>query len=203
MTATRAGRTPPAPAPAPAPAPDGRRPAARQAAGRPTPHSHAPQAAPTRARATASAAGRMTGAAAAARPQTQPRPVPQPATRPPLRIVAPPDPEVRGRRRRRLVVGALVGLAGAGLFAIVGVRVLLAQGQAPIDTLESQVTAAQAENQRLRLDVARLESPARIVAEAQARLGMVPPAVVVYLPPLSQSPPAQSPPAQSPVQPAG
>ena len=72
----------------------------------------------------------------------------------------------------------MAGLACAGLFAIVGVRVLLAQGQGPVDKLESQVTAAQAENQRLRLDVARLESPSRIVAEAQARLGMVPPAVV-------------------------
>ena len=81
-------------------------------------------------------------------------------------------------------VGALAGLACAGLFAIVGVRVLLAQGQGPVDQLESKVTAAQAENQRLRLDVAGLESPSRIVAEAQSRLGMVAPAVVVYLPPL-------------------
>jgi len=81
------------------------------------------------------------------------------------------------------------------------VRVLLAQGQAPVDELEAQVTAAQAENQRLRLDVAHLESPTRIVAEAQARLGMVPPAAVVYLPPLTQSPPTQSLPVQSlPVQ---
>ena len=50
------------------------------------------------------------------------------------------------------------------------------------------MTAAQAENQRLRLDVARLESPSRIVAEAQARLGMVPPAVVIYLPAQTTTP---------------
>jgi len=64
--------------------------------------------------------------------------------------------------------------------------VLLAQGQGPVDRLEAQVSAEQAENQRLRLDVATLESPSRIVAEARSRLGMVPPATVVYLPPLTQ-----------------
>ena len=96
------------------------------------------------------------------------------------------------------MAGALAGLACAGLFAIVGVRVRLAQGQGPVATLESQVTAAQAENQRLRLDVARLESPARIVAEAQARLGMVAPAAVVYLPPLTQTPLTPSPPQAEP-----
>ncbi len=131
--------------------------------------------------------------ATAAQPQPRPRPQPQPEVRPerrpPLRVVGPPDPDARARRRRRLVVGALVGLACAGLFAIVGVRVLLAQGQGPVDVLESEVTAAQAENQRLRLDVARLEAPSRIVDEARSRLGMAPPAVVVYLSPVSQASP--------------
>ncbi len=149
-------------------------------------------AATTRSVATSSTSGAAAtaGTAATARPLPliAPQPRPQPARRPPLRIVTPPDPEARTRRRRRLWVGALVSLACAGLFAIVGVRVLLAQGQAPVDQLESQVTAAQAENQRLRLDVARLESPSRIVAEAQARLGMVPPAVVIYLPAQTTTP---------------
>jgi cell division protein FtsL len=126
-------------------------------------------------------------AAVQPQPLIQPQPRPQPARRTPLRIVAPPDPEVRSRRRRRLIVAALVGLACAGLFAIVGVRVLLAQGQAPVDVLESKVTTAQAENQRLRLDVASLESPSRIVAEAQRRLAMVPPATVTYLEPIPAS----------------
>jgi cell division protein FtsL len=94
-----------------------------------------------------------------------------------------------------LVAGALVGLAFAGLFAIVGVRVLLAQGQMPVDRLESQLTAAEAENQRLLLDVARLESPTRIVAEARTRLAMAPPPAVVYLQPLPHDPAAA---AQSP-----
>ncbi|MEA2901260.1 MAG: hypothetical protein QOH36_1147, partial [Actinomycetota bacterium] len=197
----------PALRPTPAPAP-----ARSRAAAKPIPGSNAnPGASPfrrrtapnsrsadTRSADTRSAASRTAGPSAATAgagtaatarplPLTAPPPRTQPATRTPLHIVAPPDPEAKARRRRRLWVGALVSLACAGLFAIVGVRVLLAQGQGPVDKLESQVSAAQAENQRLRLDVARLESPSRIVAEAQARLGMVPPAVVIYLP--AQTPP--------------
>src|SRR5204863_9341893 len=151
----------------------------------PAPGGPAPSPAPAApAGPAATAATPATAATARPLPLTAPQPRTQPSRRTPLRIVAPPDPEARARRRRRVWVGALAGLACAGLFAIVGVRVLLAQGQGPVDQLESKVTAAQAENQRLRLDVAGLESPARIVAEAQSRLGMVPPAVVVYLPPL-------------------
>ena len=170
----------------------------RPPGGRPRPQPSARPRRPT--------GSRPRGAAAEPPPPPGPRrcsspaptqPQPRPARRTPLRIVAPPDPDARARRRRRLVAGALVGLACAGLFAIVGVRVLLAQGQGPVDALESQVTAAQAENQRLRLDVARLESPARIVAEAQARLGMVP-AGRRRLPPARQ-PVARQPVARQPV----
>jgi cell division protein FtsL len=100
-------------------------------------------------------------------------------------VVAPPDPGARARRLSNAVVVLLGVLAFAGLFAIVGLRVLLAQGQAPVDTLEAKVATEQAEYQRLRLELAGLESPARIVGEAQRRLGMAPPAVVVYLPPVS------------------
>lgn len=107
-----------------------------------------------------------------------------PATRPaPLRVVGPPDVAARKARRVNNVVVAVLGvLAFAGLFCIVGLRVLLAQGQAPVDALEARVATAQAEHQRLRLELAELESPGRIVGEAQRRLGMAPPPVVVYLP---------------------
>jgi len=161
MTATRSGGIPTGQMPG-APLPGGRRQAAFQA--RPQARAQAP---------------------ARTRPETAPRT--QPARRTPLRVVGQPDTGLRGRRRRRLVVGALVGLACAGLFAIVGVRVLLAQGQLPVDRLEAEVTDAQAQSQRLRLDVARLESPTRIVAEAQGRLGMVPPATVTFLTPLPET----------------
>ncbi len=163
--------------------------------------SAAPRRATSSRTTTTAPADAPTGAAATARPLplTAPQPRTTPTRRTPLRIVGPPATEATSRRRRRLWVGAFIGLACAGLFAIVGVRVLLAQGQGPLDTLESQVTAAQAENQRLRLDVARLESPSRIVAEAKSRLGMITPAAVVYLPPL---PPVSLTEAQPPA-PAG
>jgi cell division protein FtsL len=122
----------------------------------------------------------------APRPQPQRRP---PATKAPprLRLV---DPAVsRQRRVTRVVTALLVAAVCAGLFAIVGLRVLLAQGQADIDRLTASVDAQQAAQQRLRLTVAELEAPARIVQAARQRLGMVTPGVVIHLPP----PPAPSP----------
>ncbi len=49
-----------------------------------------------------------------------------------------------------------------------------------------QANAANAEDRydRLRLEVAELESPGRIMAAAQERLGMVPPPGVTYLTPV-------------------
>ena len=133
-------------------------------------------------------------------PQPQPQPRPSPARRrTPLRIVAPPDPEARP------AVAGGWSSAPSSAWPAPACSPSSACGSSwprarrPVDRLEAQVTAAQAENQRLRLDVARLESPARIVAEAQARLGMVPPPAVVYLPPL---PPTAARPAARP-SPAG
>jgi len=68
----------------------------------------------------------------------------------------------------------LATLACVGLFAIVGLRVVLAQGQAEVDRLAVQVEQVQAEQQRLRLLVAERESPRVIVAAALDRLGMAP-----------------------------
>ena len=55
--------------------------------------------------------------------------------------------------------------------------------QAELDRLADQADQEQARFQRLRLEVAQLESPERIVAVAQEKLGMVPPAGVTYLSP--------------------
>ncbi len=112
-----------------------------------------------------------------------PAPAPRPVGRPPLRVVGEPDPGARARRVGNVVVAMLGVLAFAGLFCIVGLRVLLAQGQAPVAELEVKMATEQAEFQRLRLELANLEAPQRIVGEAQRRLGMVPPPVVVYLTP--------------------
>jgi cell division protein FtsB len=79
---------------------------------------------------------------------------------------------------------ALVGSVGiAALFALAAFHAMLASGQAQLDQLESRVGDAQARYESLRLDVAELEAPDRIVREAQERLGMVPPPGVTYLTP--------------------
>lgn len=114
----------------------------------------------------------------AARPAPQRRPRP-PQAPPHLRLV---DPAVERRRRRaRATAMALVTAICAGLFAIVGVGVLLAQGQAEIDRLETAIEGQRAAEQRLSLRVAELEAPAQVVSAARTRLGMVNPGVVVHL----------------------
>ena len=78
----------------------------------------------------------------------------------------------------------LVGVAMlVTLFALAAFHAMLASGQADLDRLEQRVSDAQAQYERLRLDVAELEAPSRIVREAQERLGMVPPPGVTYLTP--------------------
>jgi cell division protein FtsL len=95
-------------------------------------------------------------------------------------------PETRSRRVTRLITGMLVVAVFAGLFAIVAVRVVLAQGQAEIDRLSQSIEAQQAAGQDLRLMVAELEAPAHVVAAARQRLGMVTPLAVTYLTPPPQ-----------------
>ena len=116
------------------------------------------------------------------RPERRSAPAPLEAPRPHLRVVPPADPADRARRRARLVTTALAVLACAGLFAIIGLRVVLAQGQAEVDRLEVQTRQVQSDQQRLRLQVAERESPAAIVAAARERLGMVPVGPMVHLP---------------------
>ena len=117
----------------------------------------------------------------APRPEPLRRPA-APATRTHLRLVD--ARELRARRRTRLVTGTLIVAVFAGLFSIVAMRVLLAQGQATVDRLSASIEAKQAARQDLRLTVAELEAPAQVVAAARQRLGMITPAVVVYLTPL-------------------
>jgi cell division protein FtsB len=126
-------------------------------------------------------------------------PRPEPVRRAPaplapshLRLVG--AAERRERRLTRLVTGALVVAVFAGLFAIVALRVLLAQGQVDIDRLTASVEAKQATRQDLRMTVAELEAPAQIVSAARQRLGMVTPVTVTYLapaPPVTSAPPVR------------
>ena len=123
----------------------------------------------------------MTASTFAPRPEPRRRPAVETPARPKLRLVGVDEP--RSRRVTRLVTGALVVAVFAGLFAIVAVRVVLAQGQAEIDRLSQSIEAQQAVGQDLRLTVAELEAPAQIVAAARQRLGMATPAAVTYLTP--------------------
>ena len=113
-----------------------------------------------------------------------PRPEPRPAPRPQLRVVRNGEvsPQVRRRRAAAAGVAATIVVFGC-LLALAAFQAVLAQNQLRLDHLERDVSAQQARYQRLRLRVAELESPARVVATAQERLGMVPPPGVTYLSP--------------------
>lgn len=107
-----------------------------------------------------------------------------------LRVVNPDSPAnqsraAAARRRRRLrAMLVLSGIVMTGsLFALAGFHAMLASGQADLDRIEQRVSDAQARYEGLRLQVAELEAPSRIVREAQERLGMVPPPGVTYLTP--------------------
>ena len=125
--------------------------------------------------------------------------VPAPARQPSriLRLVRPGEVTPKTRRRRaRLAAAFTVCLIGAGLFATVAFHVVITQNQFRLDRLRDRATDQQARYQRLRLQVAELESPARIAAEAHDKLGMVQPPAVAYLAPQAPSTGRPSTPAQ-------
>lgn len=125
----------------------------------------------------------MTTAQVPARPaRPAPRPVREAPARPPLRIVRAGELTPRARRRRnRAIVGATGALVVIGLFGLVAFHVMVTQAQFRLDRINGRVSQDEARYQRLRLQVAELESPDRIIAAAQERLGMVPPPGVTYL----------------------
>jgi cell division protein FtsL len=88
--------------------------------------------------------------------------------------------------RLLVIVGATV--AALCVFGVVVFHVVLTQNQFRLDALQAQALERQADYDRLRLQVAELESPDRIVADAQQRLGMVPAPKVTYLAPTIEEP---------------
>ena len=123
----------------------------------------------------------------APRPSPGPSPLAVPRPRPHLEVV--PDPSVLRRRRLTRLATAVAGLAACfALFGVVSVHVLLAQGQADVQRLQTQVQQQEDHQQQLKLDVAALEAPGRIVATAEHQLGMVPPHAVVTLTPATLPP---------------
>ena len=123
-------------------------------------------------------------AAPSRRTDRAPRPA-EPPRRAPLRVVRPEERRDarRARRRARALAGMIVVIVAAGLFGVVALHVILTQNQFRLDSVRQQATAEQAKYERLRLEVAELESPQRIVDTAQQRLGMVTPPDVRYLTP--------------------
>jgi cell division protein FtsL len=98
-----------------------------------------------------------------------------------LRVVAP-------RRRLRMPSARILFLAGSGVviavaFGLVYLHVVMAQRQFQLDDLSTKLTQEQTQYQQYRVEVAELNSPARIIATAEGKLGMRQPASVTYLKP--------------------
>ena len=121
-----------------------------------------------------------------ARPAGTPRQAPAKPSRPGLRVLSGQD---LARRRERRSARILVGLSAASLAGALGLvtafNSLVASDQIQADNVQTQVVQAIASNQSLQLAKARLEAPARIFSIAEQRLGMVQPATVTYLTPVS------------------
>ena len=84
-------------------------------------------------------------------------------------------------RPLRLALWTTAVLTVGTIFGAAAFHVLLVQSQFRLDRLEHQAGMEQQRYEQLRLDVARLAAPERIVAAAQQHLGMVVPGNVVYL----------------------
>ena len=99
------------------------------------------------------------------------------AERPPLRVVP-----AAGRRRWGIMATAACAAVFAIMLGLTTFQARIAADQLQLDQLDHEVGAAQSRYEQLRLDVARLESPTRVVAAAR-QLGMVQPGEPVYLSP--------------------
>ena len=97
-----------------------------------------------------------------------------------LRLVEP----VRRPRfyRHHVLAWAGITVVAAFALALVMLHVLIAQAQFRLDGLQREASHQQATYEKLRLSVAQLESPARIVSIAEGELGMQQPGSVTYLP---------------------
>lgn len=86
----------------------------------------------------------------------------------------------------RPALGAMGALSIFGFFvallAMASLHSVLANGQFEFDRLQDRLEYGQQRSQVLREEVARLESPSRILSAATGRLGMTPPPNRLYLP---------------------
>ncbi len=84
-------------------------------------------------------------------------------------------------RPLRLALVATAVLTVGTIFGAAIFHVLLIQSEFRLDQLHQEAAKEQARYETLRLDVAQLSAPDRIVATAQQRLGMVVPPQIAYL----------------------
>ncbi len=123
---------------------------------------------------------RRDGAARGAAAPLQVRPASTPRERPALLVVP------SHVRRRRAGVAAVLGVTAvfALMLGLVAFQAKIAQDQLRLDRMERDLDEAGDQFQQLRLKVAQLEAPERVVAEAR-RLGLVRPGPdqVTYLSP--------------------
>ena len=84
-------------------------------------------------------------------------------------------------RPLRLALLTTAVLTVGTIFGATAFHVMLVQSQFRLDRLNHQARTAQQHYEQLRLDVAQLSAPERVMAAAQQRLGMVVPPNVAYL----------------------
>ena len=84
-------------------------------------------------------------------------------------------------RPLRLALLATAVLTVGTIFGAAVFHVLLIQSEFRLDHLNKEAAKEETRYEKLRLDVAQLSAPERIVATAQQRLGMVVPPQVAYL----------------------
>jgi cell division protein FtsL len=84
-------------------------------------------------------------------------------------------------RPLRLALLATALLTVGTIFGAAIFHVLLIQSEFRLDQLNKEAAREEARYEKLRLDVAQLSAPERIVATAQQRLGMVVPPQIAYL----------------------
>lgn len=135
----------------------------------------------------------MAMAGAPARVRRAPAPTASPSsTRAPLRAVR---PRRSPPARRRPLVLALAA-AVSSLLAVGAAHAYLIQGQVRLARLDQQLSTAQSEQRALQVQVAQLEAPARVVAQAQKDGLEVPPSVT-DLPLVAPAAPAGAAPSTS------
>ena len=101
-------------------------------------------------------------------------------TRAALKVV---EPDRRRRRSIGVLVASLCAVIFVGLLGLTGVQVALAQNQERLDQVNKELQQGRDYYDRLRLAVAKLQSPDYIVPAATKRLGMVPAKAPTYLTP--------------------